>query len=570
MTHQPEPLSAGSPPRGSAEDAAAWLSTAQAASGFGLWDYDVATGGLRWDAAYLRFFGLTEGDFDGTLAPLLRAVHPEDLQRMVDVIDHVSTHGGPLEVRYRFRRPDGTTGTALAKGYGHVLPDGTVTRLVGIVLDVDELTQLDEERADATRRTAQLVALAQDLNRAHDEQGILDLVLTQGRTRLGADAAVLTLLEQPTTTPPGTGELQSHTSSYYDADVQRQVSVLPHDFPLPMVHTATTGEALFLPDRAAAVQRFPGARDLYEAGPTQGSASVPLRMEEILLGSLSVGYRDVVQWTAEKRAVLETLAELATQAIDRVRSREAEREVASTERRMLAALQRSLLTPPPRVPGVSIEVRYEASAQWAQIGGDWYDAHLGPTGELVLSVGDVTGHDSQAAAVMASVRNLLRATAYLTPGGPAAVLTALDRILHGLHVATLATAVLATISTDPLGRRTLCWSNAGHPPPLLLLPDGHVEVVTPDTHDLLLGCEPHTPRTQRARDLPPGSTLLLYSDGLVERRGEDFDTSVDRLARTFARHGHRAVPDLAEVLLTTLGEETAAEDDLVMLLARTR
>ena len=149
------------------------------------------------------------------------------------------------------------------------------------------------------------------------------------------------------------------------------------------------------------------------------------------------------------------------QAVDRIRAREAEDAVAE-------ALQRSLLTEPPAVGGMSIAVRYRPAAERARVGGDWYDAFLGPDGQLNVVVGDVTGHDQTSAAAMGQLRNVLRGVAWtLADGSPGAVLRALDRAAEGLAVETYATAVLARVCEG-----SLQWSNAGHPPPVLIESDG--------------------------------------------------------------------------------------------------
>lgn len=151
----------------------------------------------------------------------------------------------------------------------------------------------------------------------------------------------------------------------------------------------------------------------------------------------------------------------------------------------------------------------------------------------------------------------------------AAVLRALDRALLALAVPALATGVLCQVLPNPSGRpgRHLLWSNAGHPPPLLVDPDGVVRVLERQP-DLLLGLEPATVRCDHRVALPDGATVVLYTDGLVEQRGESVDDGVERLRRTVQAHAALPVEQLADQLLQQLA--TAAEDDVALLVLRTR
>src|SRR3712207_3169168 len=205
-------------------------------------------------------------------------------------------------------------------------------------------------------------------------------------------------------------------------------------------------------------------------------------------------------------------------------------ERAAEQRALSDRLQQALLTPPPEPDHLQIAVRYRPAAHEAQVGGDWYDAFLQPDGATMLVIGDVVGHDSSAAAAMGQLRGLLRALAYGSDDRPAAVLTRFEHAARGLAVSTLATGVLARIERHPdvpvSGTRVLRWSNAGHLPPLLLGPDGSVtELAT--RPELMFGITPDAQRTDHSIDLPDHHTLLLVTDGLVERR--DIDRKSTRL-----------------------------------------
>ena len=198
-------------------------------------------------------------------------------------------------------------------------------------------------------------------------------------------------------------------------------------------------------------------------------------------------------------------------------------------------LQRSLLTEPPSSDGLQVAVRYVPAAEAARVGGDWYDAFLAPDGGIVLAIGDVVGHDTQAAAVMGQVRGLLRGIAFTTGESPAAVLTRLDHGVARLLPDTTVTSVVARVeprSRQRDGATVIRWSNAGHPPPMVVAADGAVTLLAAARADLLLGWDPGTVRAESDVLLVRGATLLMYTDGLVERRGEDLDQGLGRLQAT--------------------------------------
>jgi serine phosphatase RsbU (regulator of sigma subunit) len=255
-----------------------------------------------------------------------------------------------------------------------------------------------------------------------------------------------------------------------------------------------------------------------------------------------------------------------SQALDRVAVRAAERAVAATERGLSEALQRSLLTEPPQSDTLRVGVRYQAAASQAQVGGDWYDAFPLSDGSLTLVIGDVAGHDRHAAAAMAQVRNLLRGVCSTLLGPPARVLGGLDQAMRDLRIDVFATAVLAQVVAGEDGC-TLRWSNAGHLPPMLLRPDGSVQTLGTERGDLLLGL---TDRERRDHEvaLPPGSSVVLYTDGLVERRGVPLPESLRWLTGVLEGRQHLDPDALCEHVVGTL--EGTVEDDVALLVLQVR
>jgi serine phosphatase RsbU (regulator of sigma subunit) len=260
-------------------------------------------------------------------------------------------------------------------------------------------------------------------------------------------------------------------------------------------------------------------------------------------------------------------AERAGLALDNARLYAQQRDLAE-------GLQRSLLTPPPQPDHLEIVVRYQPAAEQAQVGGDWYDAFMVADGTTTLVIGDVIGHDTAAAAAMGQVRGVLRGVAHSVDDSPAGVLSALDRAMFDLDVGSLATAVLAkieqTVEDAARGVRVLRWSNAGHPPPLLIDTAGEggagTATLLAGIPDLLLGLDARTARTDHEQVLRPGATVLLFTDGLVERRGASLDDGLEWLRTTAASLGGLPLEELCDALLEGVAERL--EDDVALLAVR--
>jgi serine phosphatase RsbU (regulator of sigma subunit) len=188
----------------------------------------------------------------------------------------------------------------------------------------------------------------------------------------------------------------------------------------------------------------------------------------------------------------------------------------------------------------------------------------------MLVIGDVVGHDTAAAAAMGQLRGLLRGIAYRDGVGPVDVLRGLDRAMQGLGVTAMATAAIVRLEDGRRpGSTRLRVSNAGHPPPLVLHADGRLEQLTAERPELMLGVDPDTRRTERVTDVAPGSTVLLFTDGLVEGRDLPLDEGIDRLLT--------AVTDLAGQPLAALCDGVVErvrpaqhQDDVALVAVRLR
>lgn len=330
-----------------------------------------------------------------------------------------------------------------------------------------------------------------------------------------------------------------------------------------------TGRPLVLPTiEAALVERaLPGEEArlaLARLAPTSGIV-VPLVAGGRALGALGLfnGGARGLQSQAELDTALE-IGRRAGLALQQARLFDQQRQLAET-------LQRSLLTAPPSPDHCEIAVRYVPAAAGAEIGGDWYDAFVQPDGATMLVIGDVVGHDSRAAAAMGQLRGLLRGIGHHTGGTPAEVLTGLDRSALGLDLDTMATALVARLEQDDpelaSGHTRVRWSTAGHPPPLMVAADGTVTLLDGDAPDLLLGVDPATPRVDRVATIERGGTLLLYTDGLVERRDRDLDAGIDELRRVLGELAGLPLQQLCDQLLARMYLPDT-EDDVALLAVR--
>jgi PAS domain S-box-containing protein len=330
-----------------------------------------------------------------------------------------------------------------------------------------------------------------------------------------------------------------------------------------------TGQPLVLREidreRVAAVLPDPAARQSLERLDVTSGAIVPLVARGQTLGALGL-------FTGKERGPhtqgeVDTAVEIGRRAGLALHNA----RLYSQQRDLAEALQRSMLTAPPQPDHCEIVVRYVPAAEGAEIGGDWYDAFLQEDGGTVLAIGDVAGHDTRAAAAMGQVRGLLRGIGYSSGGTPAQILTELDRAVQGLALDTMATALVGRLeeSDEDLrtGRTWFRWSSAGHPAPILIDGEGDVVLLEGTPADLLLGVAPNMRREDRVVCLTRGATVLLYTDGLVERRDRDVDAGTDELMTVLREYAGLPLAELCDRVLERLFLPDA-EDDVALLAVR--
>lgn len=410
---------------------------------------------------------------------------------------------------------------------------------------------------DAHRHSRLLLMMAEAFTAATTVQEVTRAVSRVAAIGLGAPMTGVALLDRD-------GRGLTYTS--LDAFDGHGVELLRHaqlTDDRPVAHVARTRGPLYFPDRASMVAAFPGIAvvDAQRVRPiTNGARAIlPLVSRGRLLGVLSLGWREPQNFQQESREVKSALAGYTAQALERALLLDQRRDVART-------LQDAMLTALPQPAHLRLAAYYLPAAQADKVGGDWYDGLLLLGGDLAVMVGDVTGHDMDAAARMGQLRSTLRAFAWDRPGAaPSQWLARLDRADDGLGLETIASALAARVTATPTAARVL-WSTAGHPPPVLVRPGQGGRCLDPGS-DLLIGVDPQSERHDHSVDLLPGDTFLLYTDGLIERRDVSLDHSLDQLAREAGRLAGREPGRLVRELTATLVDGRPT-DDVVVLAVR--
>lgn len=393
---------------------------------------------------------------------------------------------------------------------------------------------------DRSARLESFLAATQPRVERLDTEELLAGVLDRLREALEADTAAVLLRER------GGDDLVARAARGLEEEVRQGVHV--------PVGAGFAGRiaATRQPVRLQRVDASTVANPiLWEKG-IQRMLGVPLLSGDDLVGVLHVGRLAARDFGPEDEALLQVAAERVSAAVQNHRY--------AVEAAAAELLERGLLpTRLPLVPGVQFASRYVPSEN-RTIGGDWYDVFLTPDRALWMITGDVAGHGLAAAVVMGRVKSALRAYTLLGEGS-ARVLERTDRKVVHFEMGAMITVVCAR-AEPPYEQWTI--SSAGHLPPLLAAPD-RSPVLAEVRPDPPLGVQPGCRRTEVSLSLPPGGVLLLYTDGLIERREQDLDTGLTRLQ-------HAASPDHPEIVCRTVMHELIGShnpiDDIAILAVR--
>ncbi|WP_234042711.1 SpoIIE family protein phosphatase [Streptomyces marianii] len=392
-----------------------------------------------------------------------------------------------------------------------------------------------------------LTYLAAALAEAATVHDVTDVVADQIVPAFGPQGLVLMIADE--------GRLHIIGHRGYSAEFISRFDGTPLASDTPTTHALATGDAVFFPTFADFQRRYPEAprHDTRNAW-----AFLPLTASGRRIGSVALSYDQARPFPPAERALLTSLAGLIGQALDRAR-------LYDTKHTLAHALQTGLLPRSlPCVPGLEIAARYRPAGHGMDIGGDFYDLIHAPTA-TTAAIGDVQGHNPDAAALMGQVRAAVHAHA--TAGtSPGELLARTNRLLTDLDAGRFTSCLIAQL--DPARHRARL-ATAGHPPPLLRHPGGRTEVL-PLPPGLLMGIDPDADYPTTEIPLPPGAVLVLYTDGLVEVPGTDIDDTTDDLARHLAQTRIQGLDDLADDLVRHAERAAPRHDDIALLLIRAR
>jgi PAS domain S-box-containing protein len=442
--------------------------------------------------------------------------------------------------------------------------DGGLVSFVGVQTDVTERVRVEHEREaafaaeQAARQEAELARTIAEQARADAESAQADAERAQGRLALMAEATsaliatldmdelldrlaglcvprladwvFLTLIDQY-------GQLAGTAARHRDGRDEDLAVIAEHARHLPprspSRRSITDARSVLLEDVTPEVLRdIIGDPDVEEAFQRLGGTAVltvPMVARRRTLGALALVKAGDRTFTRDEVELAEDLGARAALAMDNVRLYQQEHTVADT-------LQRSLLPELPEIAGIESAAHYVSASTAADVGGDFYDLLALPDGSVGMAIGDVVGHDVAAAAAMGHLRGVLRAVVWeAEDGDPGSVLARVDRLVQGLRVASLATMVYvrAERPTRAGGSWRVHLANAGHPPLLLREPSGAVRLVD-GVAGLLVGVDATAHRETLRLDVPAGSTLIAYTDGLIERPGLDLDHGIHELCERIA------------------------------------
>jgi PAS domain S-box-containing protein len=430
---------------------------------------------------------------------------------------------------------------------------GVIATRVGMALERARLYEAQlaarAQLEQAAERATALQKVLEGLASATTRDEVIEITATLGIESLGAVASTTGILDDEA------GDFDVRTFGF-PGDVVPRTTRLAIDAAMPGPASLRGREALWFRSGAELATQYPATQPFVDRSGIEATACVPLLEWGRPIGFLAAHYHDVREFTEVDRVVFTTLASVAAQALSRASRFETEHQTAMT-------LQQSLL--PARVPTAtraSIAARYSSAGE-LEVGGDWYDAVEQGDGSVVAMVGDVVGRGLSAATAMGQLRSALSALA-LAIERPREMLAALDRYSPQIDGARLATLAVARIDVV---NHVFQYASAGHMPGVLVLPDGSTELLHPE-RSLPLDALPETPRDELERDFPPGATLVLYTDGLVERRGESLDVGFQRLTRTCSSLARLDVDDMCEHIVAALLPRQEQRDDVAVLCVR--
>jgi PAS domain S-box-containing protein len=555
------------------------LRLAVESTGLGTWDWNLITGGLKWDERCKAVFGLppdAEVDYEVFLAGL----HPDDRERADRIVRQALDPEGGGEYRTEYRTvglTDGVERWLAARGQAF-FEEGRAYRFIGTVLDITERKRAEEERdlllareqlarveaVRARRRLALLAAAGTTLSASLDFEATLEGIARLAVPEL-ADWCLLDILEED-------GSVNQLAAAHADPARESLLRELlgyrrfGEDAPGTVARVLRTGHSILIPEASDALlaERATGEEHLgvLRRLGVCSVMSVPLLARGRTLGAMTLVSSDPERrYGEEDLSLAEGLAYRCALAVDNARLYRERSHIART-------LQRSLLPSLPEMPGIEVGVEYLPIGEENEAGGDFYDLFRTSEDAWLAVIGDVCGKGAAAAAVTALTRYTIRAVA-MREDEPSAVLVALNEaMLWQVDDGQFCTVACARL--EPVdGGCELGVARGGHPAPLVVRADGSVEVLAPPGR--ALGIFPDPGLEVQKVGLRPGDAVVFYTDGIVEARGPDGSFFGEERLRALLRScAGLSAPAIAQRLRDVTLEygEGNARDDLAVLVLR--
>lgn len=415
----------------------------------------------------------------------------------------------------------------------------------GLLILVNDIT--DQQMIG--RRSEQLVAVGEALARAVTPEEVNQALIRDTFPLMGATGGGVLVAddERGIMRSIGWAGMDQVASSWQE---------LPLDLRTPSTRAYNTGEPVYVADIDEARQGYPAIVPALEALGHRMVAALPLTSAGVRLGALMLLFPGGQVLTDADKQFLATTAAMAAQALLRAK-------LLDTERRSIAALQRSLLpTTVPAVEGLDLTVRYVAGDVTSEVGGDWYDVIPLEGGGVGLVMGDVEGHDLSAAALMGLCRSAVRAYA-LEGHPPAMVMYRANMFLTGLMLGRIVTLTYAHL--HPV-ERLITVVSAGHPGIHVVGETGPVFEVPSEVGPPMGVYESGMWWAETSSTLPPHALFILFTDGLIEVRDEDLEQGLQRVRAVLSSQRAASVDSTADALLAARG--FSSHDDVAVMTAR--
>jgi serine phosphatase RsbU (regulator of sigma subunit) len=426
-------------------------------------------------------------------------------------------------------------------------------KLPGSVRDMSGQSTGDEDAADAAVAGAVVhSSLPEDLPLPARSSDIAQLVALRAAACVGADYSNLALIIAGSPT-----QLRLFHRPFLDPAMSARYLEISLAAPFPIAAAIRDQRVIVLNGEGDYLAQFPEIWEDTQAAGIEATCSLPVcRSDGSPIGALGFAWSTPPPFDLKLDQALRAVGDLVAEIIERA-------EVYEAEHQLIASLHARLLSALPEFDGIATAARYQAAGRSDAIGGDWFEGLVLDDGLVAVVLGDVTGHGLTAAADMALIRGLI--TALLHDGVHVKDVFALvSRVLTRRPEDLLATAVVALVDT---GSSTLTYATAGHPPPLLIHPDRTVERLD-QANAPMLGILTSDHRAEIA-PFPPGATLIMYTDGLVERRNRPFAEGVDRAVDFLTRQStDLSAGQYIDALFEALVGDRTDNDDIAVVVVK--